>query len=502
MKYNNPVISGYFPDPSICKVEDTYYLVCSSFHYFPGVPLFESKDLVNWTQIGYCLTRNSQVDLEKEASSGGIFAPTIRHHKGRFYMVTTNIHVGNFYIWTDDIYGEWSEPIFVEQGGIDPSLYFEGSKSYFMSNGTSDDGTEGVTQCEIDIETGKKLTPSRSIWQGAGGRYLESPHLYKIKDSYYLMAAEGGTEYGHMIVYAKGGTPYGPFKNYGKNPVLTNRDKGDYILQGVGHGDLIEDTKGNWWIVHLAFRQTSRWLMHHHLGREVYLVPVTFDEDGWFCAGVNGMTPLTVETDRIAGTVLQERKLVYTFENMDWSKDWCMLRIPFTENYERQKNQLKLRGTSVTLDMVDSPTFLGSRQKEMRAQISCDITVSEGEGGITIFMDEDHHYDLAVKKLNRGGFQLIKRICIGDAKYISESYEFADREILSAKLVICAENEKYSYQAVIDGNKITLGTTESKYVSSEVAGGFTGVMIGLYAQGDGCDCRESAVFKNYECKYE
>lgn len=135
--------------------------------------------------------------LDKINSSGGVFAPTIRCSNGRFYMVTTNDTTHqNFYVYTDDIYGEWSEPIYVDQGGIDPSLFYEDGRTYFMSNGCRDNGVGGVVQCEIDIATGKKLSPSRCIWQGSGGRYLESPHLYKINGVYYLMAAEGGTEYG------------------------------------------------------------------------------------------------------------------------------------------------------------------------------------------------------------------------------------------------------------------------------------------------------------------
>ncbi|MBQ8011048.1 MAG: family 43 glycosylhydrolase, partial [Oscillospiraceae bacterium] len=176
MKYRNPVISGFFPDPSICRAGDTYYLVCSSFQFFPGVPLFESRDLVNWTQIGHVLTRESQLPLQNANSVGGIYAPTIRYNNGRFYMVTTNVtNGGNFYVWTDDIHGEWSDPIYVEQGGIDPSLYFEDSKAYFMSNGTDEQGIARIYQCEIDITTGRKLTEAVPVWEGCGGRFLESP---------------------------------------------------------------------------------------------------------------------------------------------------------------------------------------------------------------------------------------------------------------------------------------------------------------------------------------
>ena len=225
MRYKNPVLKGFYPDPSVCYANGRYYMVCSSFQYFPGVPLFESSDLVNWNQIGHVLTRKDQVMLDKINSSGGVFAPTIRFDGKRFYMVTTNDTTRqNFYVYTEDIYGEWSDPVFVDQGGIDPSLYFEDGRTYFMSNGTDSLGRNGVIQCEINITDGKKLTESKCIWQGSGGRYLESPHMYKINDYYYLMAAEGGTEYGHMITYARGRSVWGDFENYPHNPVLTNRN--------------------------------------------------------------------------------------------------------------------------------------------------------------------------------------------------------------------------------------------------------------------------------------
>ena len=205
MNYLNPIIRGFKPDPSLCKANGKFYLVCSSFQYFPGVPLFESCDLINWEQIGFCLTRESQLPLDNARSSGGIFAPSIRFYNGRFYMVTTNVRREkgrNFYVWTDDIYGEWSDAVFVDQGGIDPSLFFEDGKAYFMSNGTDEEGRNAVFQCEIDITTGKKLSESKNLWNGTGGRYLEAPHLYHIGNYYYLLAAEGGTEYGHMVVCA------------------------------------------------------------------------------------------------------------------------------------------------------------------------------------------------------------------------------------------------------------------------------------------------------------
>ena len=169
----NPVIPGFHPDPSVCRVGDNFYLVNSSFQYFPGVPIFQSKDLVNWTQIGNVLDRDSQLPLKDLTSWQGIYAPTLRYHEGTYYMITTNIgHGGNFMVTATNPAGPWSEPIWLEQQGIDPSLWFENGKCYMVSN---PDNT--ITLCEIDPKSGKQLTPGKALWQGTGGRYPEGPHI-------------------------------------------------------------------------------------------------------------------------------------------------------------------------------------------------------------------------------------------------------------------------------------------------------------------------------------
>lgn len=498
MRYNNPILPGFFPDPSICKYQDTYYMVNSTFQYFPGVTLSESKDLINWTQIGSVLTRKSQLPLETAGDSGGIFAPTIRCNEGRFYMVTTNVSsLGNFYVWTDDIHGEWSEPIQVEQDGIDPSLYFEDGVCYFMSNGTDDDGNGGIVQCEIDIKTGKKLTKSRCIWKGNGGRYLEGPHLYKINGTYYLLAAEGGTEYGHMIICAKGKAPYGPFETAPNNPILTNRNLGGYLIQGCGHGDLIEDGNGNWWMVHLAFRQIDRWRMYHTTGRETYLVAVTFHEDGWFTVGEDGTTRLEVETDRIPDTVSQVKGNRYTFENTTPGVEWCFLRNPELSDYELSHENFRLRGNHFKLsDDKASPTVIAIRQYEMEGNISCTVQVTDQEAGMTLYMDHSHHYDLGVQKTDRG-IDIIKRIRIGDVELIQECVHIEEQEELTVELMIQCSPQSYSFKVRCKDKEYEFGQNQSKYLSTEVAEGFTGVMIGLYAQSVDADCQGTAMFSNF-----
>ncbi|MBQ7013462.1 MAG: glycoside hydrolase family 43 protein [Oscillospiraceae bacterium] len=484
MKYRNPIIPGFYPDPSICRVGDTFYMVCSSFQFFPGVPLFESRDLLNWTQIGHVLTRESQLPLKDANSVGGIYAPTIRYHNGRFYMVTTNVSFGgNFYVWTDDIHGEWSEPIRVEQDGIDPSLYFEDGKAYFMSNGTDDAGMHGVVQCEIDIETGRKLTPAKCIWQGTGGRFLESPHLYKIGGRYYLMAAEGGTEYGHMIVYARGSEIYGPFESYAHNPVLTNRNLGGYVLQGCGHGDLVDDVNGNWWMVHLAFRQIDQWVMHHTTGREVNLVPVTFDADGWFTAGDNGTTRLVMETDRIAADVVQQPIPDKTFANTKVGVDWCYMRNPDFSCYELSETAFRMRGTKDTLETeTGRPTFLGIRQQEMKQEITCTVSVPAGEAGMTLYMTAEQHYDIAVSHTETGS-EVILRRRVGDLIVVDGHIPVPSGA--KVQLRMDCDNFAIRFTAVCDGTTYALGSGQTKYLSTELAGNFTGVMIGLYAKETG-----------------
>ena len=476
MIFRNPVISGYYPDPSVCKANGKYYLVTSSFHFFPGVPLFESEDLINWEQIGYCLTRKSQVPLDDAHSSGGIFAPTIRYNDGRFYMVTTNTTAGgNFYVYTDDIYGEWSEPIYVKQGGIDPSLYFEDGKAFLTSNGEDAEGVPVILQCEIDIETGEMLTESKALWTGSGGRYLEAPHIYKINCEYYLMAAEGGTEFGHMVTYARGSSVYGPFTPYEKNPVLTNRNLGGYIVQGVGHAELVEDYDGNWWLFHLGFRQIGKWLTFHHLGREVFLMPVTFDEDGWFTVGENGTTTQNVDTSKIPEHVEQRFKNVYTFENTDRDKDWRFIRSRNDENYVFGKDYIRIKCSGDTLDEPKGvPAFIGLHQKEFDFELSVKVKIADGEAGVTMYMDENHRYDLVAIKTNTG-CSVFLDLNIGDIRH-NENNIAVNSDVVSLR--ITGDALKYKFFC---GN-VSLGTAQTRYLSSEVAGGFTGVLIGLYAQ--------------------
>jgi len=511
MKYRNPVVRGFYPDPSICRssVTGKYYLVTSSFQYFPGVPVFESEDLVNYKQVGHVLTGPEQVMLEGVRSSGGVFAPTIREHAGRFYMVTNNNSTAeNFYVYTDDIYGEWSEPIVVDQEGIDPSLLFDTDEDgtvhcYFISNGVAEDGRGGIMQCEINVTTGEKLSETKCIWQGSGGRYLESPHMYRIGDYYYIMAAEGGTEYGHMITYARGTSVWGPFEDYPHNPVLTNRNKAPFIIQGIGHGDLIEGPDGNWYMVSLGFRQQGEWMAYHSLGRETFLTPAKFGDDGWFTVG-DGTTDFEYD---IPIDSTQLRRNVESFETTSWDNDWVHLRIPDKSNYVFSPDSVALTGSSVTLEDVASPTFIGIRQKEYNFELSVNVNASialprKGERlldvvkswsctGITVYLNENEHYDLAISSNGHA----ILRLNIGGIKHIEKKINLKDDGEVT--LICRGTHDTYTFYVKDAGGKeICLGSGRTKYLSSEVDGGFTGVMLGLFAEG-----HVTGTFTDFKCTY-
>ena len=481
MKIHNPIIRGFYPDPSICEAEGKYYIACSSFQYLPGVPVFESEDLVNWKQVANALTRTTQVELHKVPSSGGVFAPTLRYHEGIFYMVTNNNTFGkNFYIYTDDIKGEWSEPIFVDQEGIDPSLLFDNGKVYFTSNGNDAEGKGCILQCEIDIKTGEKLTESIPVWGGSGGRYLESPHLYHIGDWYYMMAAEGGTEYGHMITYARSREPFGPFEGYQGNPVLTNRNLGgnQSLIQGIGHGDLIRDKKGNYYIVCLGFRQSGEWQPYHHLGREVFLAPVSWQEDGWFTAGEQGIVTEWMDVD-LSGQQDMDMYQV-SFENTGADDlRWSYLRDYHKENYQFTDRGLKLKGTKITLDEADTPTFAGIRQSEFHTCLNVAVSGEAKEAGITFYMDENQHYDLSLVQ-EKGVRKAALRLRIGDAACIANTVDLPEG-MEKVEFSVVSDPDRYEFYCMVDGEKKFLGSARTKYLSSEVAGGFTGVLMGLYA---------------------
>ncbi|MFE0517158.1 glycoside hydrolase family 43 protein, partial [Streptomyces sp. NPDC058964] len=245
--YDNPVIPGFHPDPSVCRVGEDYYLVCSSFEYFPGVPLFHSRDLVHWRQIGNVLDRPGQLDLPDDTpASGGVYAPTIRHHDGRFHVVTTDVgrDGGTLLVTAEDPEGPWSDPVRIDVPGIDPDLAWDEDGNCWCA-------VAGCAVARIDPLTGKVLEGPLPLWSGTGLRDPEAPHLYRIGEWWYLILAEGGTALGHGVAAARARSPRGPWEPAPGNPVLSHRGTG-LPIQCTGHADLVEAADGTWWAVLLG----------------------------------------------------------------------------------------------------------------------------------------------------------------------------------------------------------------------------------------------------------
>ena len=480
--YSNPVIPGFHPDPSVCRADDGFYLVNSSFHYFPGVPLFYSKDLVNWEQIGNCLTRDSQLPLDGASVWGGIYAPTIRYHEGRFYMVTTNVSSrGNFFVWTDDPRGEWSEPVWLPQPGIDPSLYFEDGRCYMVSNPDN-----CICLCEIDPVTGEQLTPSKRLWTGDGGRFPEAPHIYKKDGWYYLLISEGGTEFGHMVTIARSRWIDGPYVTNPSNPILTHfcMAAQDNPIQGTGHADLVQAEDGSWWMVFLGFRIQNG--NHHLLGRETFLAPVNWVTNGWPTVNGNGMVSLQMDVPTLPQQPVPNRYGRNDFDGRVLGPEWVHIRNPRRENYRLDDGKLQLKATEVGLDAHEgSPTFIARRQEHIQftAETSVELkkTANGDEAGLSVYMSEESHYDFCVRR--RGG-----RNCV-TLRYRLCELVHIEREIpVSAapvRLRVRGSAETYVFEFSVDGkNYQEVGRMNTRYLSSETAGGFTGVVLGLYASGN------------------
>ena len=490
--YRNPVLPGFHADPSVCRAGDDFYLVNSTFQYFPGVPVFHSKDLVNWKQVGNCLTRPSQVDLKGTDGNSGIYAPTIRYNNGRFYMVTTVFPSRrHFYVWTDNPAGEWSEPVVIDFaiGSCDPTLYFEDDKCYFLWK-------EGdIKICEIDVETGRQLGEIHHLGTGLGGRYPEGPHIYKKDGYYYLLLAEGGTEHGHHVNILRSKNLFGPYQPNPDNPILShfNMKMQNSQIQGLGHADLVQAPDSSWWMICLGYR-TSGYLQHV-MGRETMLAPVRWEQGGWPVVNGDGtlQTDMKCKTLPLVAMPKDPVREEFDYIKRDAPKDsYHSLRLPMgwmslcNPDYSRyslteRKGWLRLRPSTTDLSETASPTFIAHRQTELNftATASFDLShLSEGmQTGITAYAAPLNHYDVVAEKRN-GQIIIKSNVRLGQTSHSEKEFALSGTR---AYLRITSDKDFYYLQASSDGkNFVELAKMEYRFLSTETIGGFTGVMLGLF----------------------
>lgn len=508
--FRNPILSGCYPDPSICRVGEDYYLVTSTFEYFPGLPIFHSRDLVHWQQIGHVLDRASQLDLDEVRPSGGLYAPTIHHHNGTFYVINTLVdgktRRGNFVVTATQPQGPWSEPYWLDSDGIDPSLLFDDDgKCWYVGTRLNEEGhytghTEIFLQ-ELDLETMKLVGQDTVLWDGAlkGVVWAEAPHIYKVNGWYYLMIAEGGTAHHHAVTIVRSKNVAGPYETYRGNPILTHRHLGlDYPIVGTGHADLVETQNGEWWAVLLAMRPYGGY--YYNLGRETFLVPVRWDDEFPIFSPGTGRVEFEYPAPNLPEQVWETPPAREDFDDGTLAYHWNFLRTPREEFYSLSERPgfLRLKLRPQHLCEQSNPSFVGRRQQHMdfTAQTEFEFTPqSDNEcAGLVLVQNNDFHFRFVVMRENETVIRLIKRSHGKDET-------IATRPVSAGHytLKVTAHGQDYNFYFSTDGQWQALAeNVDGRILSTPVAGGFVGAYIAMYASSNGQPSANHADFDWFE----
>ncbi|MCV9389257.1 glycoside hydrolase family 43 protein [Reichenbachiella ulvae] len=500
--FKNPILTGFHPDPSICRVGEDYYLVNSSFEWYPGLPVYHSRDLVNWELIGYGIHRPNQVPLpEGLPDSRGVYAPTIRYHEGLFYIINTCVKCeGNFYITATDPAGPWSEPVWLGTRGIDPEIFWDDDgQAYYVGHanitGVNDwPDKNGAWMQKLDLVEGKVVGERKQLTHGhaKNARWTEGPHIYKINGKYMLLVAEGGTGFHHAITVHHSDSLWGPYIPDHSNPVLTHRHLGaDYPVHSVGHGDLVQLPSGEWWFVGLGKRKVDGSTL---LARETFLTPVKFEErEGYPTPVFNpGVGHLSVEQKRpdLLWTPFDSKELKDDFDGKILDLKWNFLRSPMTTWHGLHKGQLILNTRAEKIENFENPSFIAQRIEDhnfkAETQVSFSSKKSNESAGLVLYRNSQNHFQL-VKKGDE--VQLIKTIR-GKQNVVKR------QKVKSNKLVLGVESSGvkavFSFKEE-DGKRIEWDE-ELTLLSDEVAGGFNGPYIGMYTTSDGQKSKSKAYF--------
>ncbi|MFE7794766.1 glycoside hydrolase family 43 protein [Streptomyces sp. NPDC057460] len=501
--FTNPVLAGSYPDPSVCRVGEDFYLVTSSFAYYPGIPVFHSHDLVHWRQLTHVLNRPEHLSLQGFDTSDGIWAPTIRHHNGTFYVVSTIAKQRRgsvtFIATATNPAGPWSDPIPLEAEGIDPSLFFD------------DDGRCWFTGCrdavrsaagapgelwmrQLDLQSLTLVGPTHVLWHGAmRGAWVEAPHIYKRDGVYYLIAAEGGTEGNHSVTAARADAVTGPYVTDPRNPLLTHRHRGrNEPVQNVGHADLVDTADGETWALTLGVRPING---SHTLGREVFLVPVEWTTNGPVFAPESGCVRLSERLPSIAGPQSSKECAEVTrrvhFGDAPLGLEWNNLRGPADAFIRPAPGGagLDCRLSPEPLTSKQTPAFIGRRQQHIRFSSRVSISFAAADpseaAGLAVFQSQARHATLALTVDDSGAAQVVLK-----------AWETEDRCIrvtrvpaAGSDMLLAVEGDETSYAFHFKAHEASewthVASIERAFFSTESAGGFVGVYVGLYGTSNG-----------------
>lgn len=505
--FTNPILSGYHPDPSICRVGDDYYMVTSTFIWYPGIPIYHSKDLVNWELIGHGINRPNQLGFDSLKDREGVYAVTIRHHNGVFYLITTCVACNNnFYLTATDPAGPWSDPVWLNDApGIDPSLFWDKDGKCYYTGHTWIMEQNWPNQCgiwtqELDLEK-QKLVGKREIFtygHAINASYTEGPHLYQINGKYMLMVSEGGTGMYHSLSVHHSDSLWGPYVADMINPVLTHRYLGEnYPIQAVGHGDLVQTQNGEWWCVSLGKRRINGETL---LARETFLTRVKFEGQTPVFNPGEGKVLEKLKRPDLPWTPFSQEPVRDNFNNGKLGLKWCTIRIPKEPFYSLEENQIKIQLRPEVLDSLVHSSLLIQRIKDYKfvanTKLSFKTFAKNEQAGIAIYRTNENYYLLLKEKKSL--------VLIKSFKGIKE--EVLRVPYLKKEVFLRAEGNgldvNFSYGEIADTFR-QIGGTQSMIVVADGNGNqFNGPGVGMYATSNGKKSKAKAVFDWFEYKSE
>ncbi len=519
----NPILRGFNPDPSICRAGEDYYIATSTFEWFPGVQIHHSRDLVNWRLIDRALKTRELLDMQGCPDSCGVWAPNLSFHDGLFYLVYSNVKrfdgrwkdLNNYLVTSPTPHGEWSEPIYLNSGGFDASIFHDDDGRTWILNMLVDHRNGkffgGITLQEFCPAQKRLIGEIHLIFTGSELGITEGPNLYKRDGWYYLITAEGGTEYAHAVSMARSRSIFGPYEVHPSNPVITSKDAPQAMLQKSGHGSIVEGPDGEWYLTHLVGRPLTQ-RGRCTLGRETAIQPVEWREDGWLYLKGGGNTPLdSFEIESDAEPIVQPKELLYSFNSETLPLDFQTLRIPADESWlslTHRKGYLALRGRE-SLCSTHLQSLVARRVDSFKAEAEVELefapTSFQQVAGLVCYYNTEHFHYLYVSYDENSGSTAINVIS-QDEKSFTDAF--------TAPLPL--KGNSVRLRASIDGDKLQFSFSEGgewqpigdvldysilsdDYVcqKSYYNAAFTGSFVGVCCQ-DHSNQTEWAYFRNFK----
>jgi alpha-N-arabinofuranosidase len=534
-KLKNPIIPGFYPDPSICRVGDDYYIACSSFELCPGIPIFHSKDLAHWEQIGYAMTPENGFHMEKNSMVGGLMAPTLRYHNGLFYIINANFSdKGNYIVTAKNPAGPWSMPHWLNDvPGIDASIFFDNDgQAYIMGTGDVWDNGAGVKErgiwlAKYDIDNFRMAGDPVTIFNSAlrVGSSPEAPHLYHIGEYYYLVIAEGGTEHYHAVMVARSKDLFGFYEANPANPVMTHRHMGFRCpITNVGHADLVELPDGSWYAVMLASRLIDG--QCKNLGRETFICPVIWEREWPLFSPDTGRIEWEYNAPKcLTWTPYSEEPLFEDFNKENLGFEWSFWGTPYERFYEIRDSKLYLKCVRQSLADELQPmnfggelskehyaAFLARRQRSMDTIVTCQMTFrpqGQESAGLAVMQAMNHQYHLE-RTISNGKQVLRLELIKADynvppyfpgfeshtTHHIVAEVGWTTSEIV---MQIDIQHEKFIVRyGEKRENLRELWVADGTLINPENVGCMAGTMIGMYATGNGITSENQAEFDWFE----